>query len=238
MEKLKEFLNLLWMPLFGLAVLGFFYGTWTLFNLPPAEEVTEIAKGYFETYGLFVIFICAIIEGLLLAGWYFPGSFVIVLGVFLAHDSYLQVFGVFAATTAGLLIAYAANFFLGKYGWYRVLSALGFKTALQKAQAQLEHFGLRAVFLTFWHPNLAALTSTAAGILQGSFRKFALYAIAATVLWDAFWTVIGFSLGEAALTVIGPKFIVAFIVIWIAAILYSAWRKPKPQDLLENTSQV
>jgi membrane protein DedA with SNARE-associated domain len=238
MIRVKELLGLIWLPILALAALGIFYGTWTLLNLPPAEEVIEIAKVYFERYGLLVIFVCAIIEGLLLAGWYFPGSFVIVLGVFLAGHDVLQVLGVFATTTAGLLVAYAINFYMGKYGWYRLLAALGFQTALIKAQAQIEHYGLRAVFLTFWHPNLAALTSTAAGILQVPFKKFLLYAIVATILWDTFWTIIGVSLGAAALTVIGPKFVVGFIAIWIAAILYSSWRGHKPQDLLEETSQL
>ncbi len=223
MQSWKNAASAIWLPLFALTILSSFYIVWQLFDLPPQHEVVELARGYFEHYGLIVIFICAVIEGALFAGWYFPGSFVIVLGVFLAGDDYLQLFGVFAVTTAGLLIAYMFNFFLGKYGWYKVLTALGFREALTKAQAQLTTYGPRAVFFTFWHPNFAALTSTAAGVLHMSFRTFILYAASATVLWDMFWTVVGYSLGEAALTVIGPQYIVAFIAIWVMFVLVKKW---------------
>ncbi|TSC62364.1 MAG: membrane-associated protein [Parcubacteria group bacterium Athens0416_74] len=238
MQKIRDLVSLIWLPLFGLMALGSFYVVWTLLDLPPTEQVVEIAKVYFDKYGLLTIFICAIIEGILLAGWYFPGSFVIVLGVFLAGDDYRQLVEVFAVTTAGLLLAYMFNYFVGKYGWYTLLSALGFREALEKAKEQLTYYGPRAVFLTFWHPNLAALTSTAAGILHMPFRTYITYTIAATVLWDTFWTIVGYSLGEAALTVIGPQFVVAFIVLWVAAILFQNWRKPKPTEAVQDASQV
>lgn len=238
MQKIRDLVSLIWLPLFGLLALGSFYVVWTLLDLPPTEQVVEIAKMYFDRYGLLTIFICAIIEGVLLAGWYFPGSFVIVLGVFLAGDDYVQLVEVFAVTTAGLLLAYVFNYFVGKYGWYKLLSALGFREALEKAQQQLTYYGPRAVFLTFWHPNLAALTSTAAGILHMPFRTYILHAIAATVLWDTFWTIVGYLLGEAALTVIGPQFVVAFIVLWVVAILLQNWRKPNPTEAVHDASQV
>ena len=112
MESRKNTVSLIWLPLLALTILSSFYVMWMLFDLPPKGEVVQQAQLYFEQYGLIVIFVCAIIEGMLFAGWYFPGSFVIVLGVFLAGDDYLQLFGVFAVTTLGLLIAYLFNFYL------------------------------------------------------------------------------------------------------------------------------
>lgn len=219
MDAVKKILSVLWMPLFGLLALLSFYVVWKFLNLPSEEALIQLAREYFDRYGLLTIFVCALIEGMLFAGWYFPGSFIIVLGVFLAGDNYLHLFGVFAVTTVGLLLAYVCNFYLGKYGWYRLLAALGLREALHKAQAQLMKYGPRAIFFTFWHPNLAALTSTAAGILQMPLRTFLQYAIAATVLWDIFWTIIGFTLGKTALTLIGPQYIAAFIALWIALVL-------------------
>ena len=237
MDSLKKMLPTIWLPLFALTALCSFYIVWLLLDLPPQEEVIRLAQIYFEKYGLLAIFICAIIEGVLFAGWYFPGSFVIVLGVFLAGDDYTQLFGVFAVTTIGLLIAYTVNFYLGKYGWYKVLSALGLREPLNRAQVQLTAYGPRAIFLTFWHPNFAALTSTAAGILQMSFKTFAVYAISATVLWDTFWTIVGYTLGETALTIIGPQYIIAFIALWVALALFKKWRGNgmREKDLVETS---
>src|SRR3989338_8240030 len=237
MRQAKEFISLIWVPIFAFTALVSFYVLWALLDLPPKEEVVEIAKLYFEKYGLITIFVCAIIEGTLFAGWYFPGSFVIVLGVFLAGDDYVQLFGVFAVTTLGLLTSYVFNYYVGKYGWYRLLLAMGFAEAIEKAKRQLVMYGPRATFFTYWHPNLAALTSTAAGILQITFRTFVLYTLAATLVWDTFWTIVGYTLGEAALTVIGPQYVVAFIAIWVAAILFKKWRTAAREKLSGETSQ-
>ena len=238
MRQAKELISLIWLPIFAFAAFASFYAVWGLLGLPPKEEVVEMAKLYFEKYGLITIFVCAIIEGTLFAGWYFPGSFVIVLGVFLAGDDYVQLFGVFAVTTLGLLTSYVFNYYVGRYGWYRLLLAMGFAEAIEKAKRQLVRYGPRATFLTYWHPNLAALTSTAAGILQIPFRTFMLYTLAATLVWDTFWTIVGYTLGEAALTVIGPQYVVAFIALWIAAILFKKWRERNASEVANDSSQV
>ncbi|MCE9541380.1 VTT domain-containing protein [Candidatus Kaiserbacteria bacterium] len=219
MTNLKQLLSAIWLPLFALAALASFYAFWLLLDLPPKDEVIRIAQVYFEQYGLITVFVSAIIEGVLLFGWYFPGSLVIVLGVVFAGRDIPQLLGVYAATTLGFYVAYAANYYIGKYGWYRLLSALGFRESLEKAQSQLLKYGPRAVFLTYWHPNLAALTATAAGILDMPFKTFIAHSIVAAALWDAVWTVIGYTLGEASIDAIGPKFVVAFICAWIVLIL-------------------
>src|SRR3989338_3380973 len=188
----KKLLNSLAVPIFALLAFGLFYIFWALLDLPPKEEVMRIAELYFETYGLATIFVAAMIESVLFVGWDFPGSLVIVLGVVFSRDDFVQLLGVYSVTTLAFIIAYALNFYVGKYGWYRLLLALGLRKPLENAQHQLTRYGPRAIFLTYWHPNLAALTSTAAGILQLPFRTFMTYSAAAAILLDVFWTVVGY----------------------------------------------
>ena len=225
MDGIKNFFSIIWLPLFALTALASFYVVWKLFDLPPQDEVIRLAEVYFDRYGLITVFICAILEAVLFLGWYFPGSLVIVLAVVFAGNDPVQVVGVFSATTLGFFVAYPFNYFVGKYGWYRLLMSLGLGEPLRKAQRQLTTYGPRAIFFTYWHPNLAGLTSTAAGILLIPFRTFFVYTVIATVLWDAAWTVLGFSLGRAAITAIGPKFVIAFIAIWITLSLWYAYKK-------------
>jgi len=233
MDNLKKVVSLIWLPLFALAAVAMFYAVWMLLDLPPRDDVVELARQYFEKYGLITILIAAIIEGALFVGWYFPGSLVIVVGAVFAGKDLGQLFEVFLATTIGFWIAFTFNFFVGKYGWYKLLTALGFREALEKAQAQLVHYGPRAIFFTYFHPNLAALTATAAGILQMPFRTFALYTIAATLLWDTFWTTAAYFFGEYSIELIGPKFVLPFIALWICIIFYRKWR----QQTIESTPQ-
>lgn len=236
MQKTRDFLSLIWLPLFALAAVAMFYSAWTLLNLPSREEVIALSRIYFEQYGLVSILVAAIIEAALFIGWYFPGSLVIVLGVILAGKDIELLLGVFMATTIGFWIAYTFNFYVGKYGWYRLLTALGFQEALAKAQAQLEHYGPRAIFFTSFHPNLAALTSTAAGILQMPFVRFATYTVAASLLWNTFWTVVGYSFGDYSAELIGPKFVVPFLVIWMSVLVFRKWYNSRRTHVNQDTS--
>jgi membrane protein DedA with SNARE-associated domain len=237
MDSLKKTISLIWLPLFAAAAVAMFYAFWMILDLPPRSEVIEIARQYFEQYGLITILIAAIIEGALFVGWYFPGSLVIVVGAVFAGKDIAQLFEVFVATTVGFWIAFTLNFFVGKYGWYKLLATLGFREALEKAKIQVTVYGPRAIFLTSFHPNLAALTATAAGVLQMPFRIFVIHMIAATILWNAFWTTAAYFFGEYSIELIGPKFVLPFIALWIAIILFRKWRK-ESGEATQPTSQV
>ena len=41
-----------------------------MFGLPPEEELLRIARTYFDKYGLPILLVSAVIEGLVLVGWY------------------------------------------------------------------------------------------------------------------------------------------------------------------------
>lgn len=97
-----------------------------------------------------------------------------------------------------------------------MLLKFGLKKPTEKAQTQLSKYGLSGIFLSYWQPNLAALASTAAGILQFPFKKFILYSATAAILWNMFWGVLVYVLGEAALTAIGARFVMVVIILWIA----------------------
>lgn len=229
MQRIREHLSTIALPLFALAAFASFYAAWALFDLPPKEEVIRLAKIYFDAYGLITVLVCAFLEGVLFAGWYFPGSFVIVLAVIFAGRDPVQIAAITAVVTAGLIASYIFNFFVGKYGWYKLLSYLGFEEPLNNAQRQLVKYGPRVILLSYWHPNLAALTATAAGILHMPFRTFFVYSLAATTIWDISWAIVGVALGQAALTVIGPKFVIPFIALWIVlALIYKARSQKQP----------
>lgn len=215
-DKLSKLLKVISLPMIFLAVFLLFWAGWKILNLPPEHELIEIAKKYFDLYGYWIVLISAFIEGALLVGWYYPGSLVIFLGVIFAGKNIPEVIWVVTLVTAGLFLAYVFDYALGKYGWYRLLLKFGLKKPMDKAQMQLSKYGLSGIFLSYWQPNLAALTSTAAGMLQFPFKKFILYSAAAAVLWNVFWGTLVYFLGEAALTAIGAKFVVVVIILWIA----------------------
>lgn len=209
---------------------------WDILKLPSEEALVSMAKMYFMKYGLITVFLASIIEGMLVVGWYLPGGLIIFLGVILASgDPYRATMSVLC-TILGFCVAYTFNYFLGKHGWYRVLTVFGLKDSLEKAEVQFQKHGYKAMFLSYWQPNFAALVSTGAGILKAPFRKFFLYSTLATILWSAFWGTMAYLLGQKVLTYLGIVFfgIMAGWIGWI--IIEHYWLKKKYENNQEKTN--
>jgi membrane protein DedA with SNARE-associated domain len=224
---LRRAFRILAFPLAVLAAFGLLYAIWLALDLPPEETMAQAAKQYLDRYGLAIVLICAYLEGLLVIGWYFPGTLVIVLSLIFAapHPARFALTAAVAGT--GLFSAFVTNFFAGKYGWYRLLLAFGWREPLDNAQKRLTKYGLSAIFTTYWQANLASCISTAAGILQFPPRRFILYSAIAEALWVTFWASIIFFLGSAALSLVGFRMILFLIMLWIAGRLIYRWKFEK-----------
>lgn len=208
MTLLKAYLKKLSLPLTALAIVLSLTLIWRLFDLPPEEELIVLAKQYFAEYGLITVFIASLIEGMLLVGWYIPGGLVIFLGVILAAGNPERAVFSVLATIAGLFLAYLASYALGRFGWYKLFMALGLKGPLEDAKEKFQKKSFKAIYATFWQPNLAGLISTSAGILHASFKKFFITALIATIFWSAFWGSAAYLFGEKILDYLGGVFFV------------------------------
>jgi membrane protein DedA with SNARE-associated domain len=212
------------LPLAVLAVFGVLYAIWVALDLPPEQTIIEIARPYLDRYGIAIVLLCAYVEGLLLIGWYFPGTLVVIFAFVLAGPDAVRVAQVAIAAGLGLFAAYLTNFLAGKYGWYRLLLAFGLREPLENAQRRLTRYGLSAIFTTYWQANLASCISTAAGILQFPLPRFAVLSFLAEAFWISFWATLIFFLGKAALSLAGFRIILFAILIWIAARLIYRWK--------------
>ncbi|MBX2866967.1 VTT domain-containing protein [Candidatus Kaiserbacteria bacterium] len=200
--------------LYFLIAMGVLIGGWYLLDLPPDYELKRMIGDAFQTYGPIVIYLGSLLEGLLFIGFYFPGSLVIFLSVALAGSPLAAVKAV-VFVTLGLYTAYIIDYLLGRYGWYRLLTRFGLGESINETRERLEARGWRYILATFWNPAFSALTATAAGILHLPLRSFALMALGALILWNTFWGVLVYSLGEAALTIVGFKFVIIAAVLWL-----------------------
>jgi membrane protein DedA with SNARE-associated domain len=229
---LRRILKIIALPLAVLGVFALLYAVWIVLDLPPERTIIEIARQYLDRYGIVIVLICAYLEGLLLIGWYFPGTLVVIFAFVIAGPDVARVAQVAAAAGLGLFAAYLTNFLAGKYGWYRLLLAFGLREPLDNAQRRLTRYGLSAIFTTYWQANLASCISTAAGILQFPFARFAALSFLAEAFWISFWATMIFFLGQAALSLAGFRIILFAILIWIAARLIYRWKfePARPSD--------
>jgi membrane protein DedA with SNARE-associated domain len=232
--KLKNFIKLFSVPLILLAIYLSVYMVWKLLDLPSDAELVVIVKNWFATYGLWIVFVGALIEGFLLLGQYFPGGFIIFLGVISAGKHIPRAAEVVSIVCLAFFISYTLNYWVGKYGWYRLLIKFGLKQSLEHAKEKLEKQGLNAVILSYWEPNLASITATAAGILQIPLRKFQIYSAVGIIVWNIFWGVLVYSLGENALKIVGFKYIIVIFLIWVAVILIKHYLFDKQSKPVTN----
>jgi membrane-associated protein len=200
--------------LFWFAIIAVLAIVWKLLDLPSDAELVSIVREWLEKYGLLIILFGSLIETILFVGFYFPGSVIIFLGVGLAPDPLSALLAVLAVS-AGMLCGYTVNYILGKYGWYKIFLKLGMKNGIENARMKMQKNEIRYIFYTYWNPGLAAFTSTAAGILRLPFKRFLVLMVLAILLWNAFWGVIVYSLGESALALLDFKLVLKVIAVWI-----------------------
>jgi membrane-associated protein len=214
-------------PLAVVVIFVALYAIWLLLDLPPEETLTRVAKDFFRRFGALTVFVAAVIEALVLIGWYFPGTLVIVLALVLAEGDLARLVEGAVLAIAGLVVGYVANFLLGKYGWYTLLVAVGMGPSLEKAARRLHVHGLTVIFATYWQPNLASLISTSAGILRLPFGRFVVYSLAASTVWIGFWAALIYSVGPSAMALVGPQFIALALAVWIGLRLLLSWREAR-----------
>lgn len=220
-EKIKKLSQLLIIPVIFLAMYLSLQIVWRVFDLPPQSEVIETIKQYFDRYGLSIVFIGALIEGMLLLGQYFPGGFIIFLGVIAAGSDKAEAALVVSVVSLAFAISYSINYLLGRVGWYLVLSRFGMASAIENAKAKLMKHDLNAIISTYWEPNLASLTATAAGVLRISYKRFLFCSLIGIAIWNSFWGIFVFVLGDNALKIAGPKYILIIFAIWVTVILFN-----------------
>ena len=70
---MKNLLKLAAIPISLLALSLIYNLLWIFFKLPKDDELLAVVSQFINHYGLWIVFASAFIEGVLIAGNYFPG---------------------------------------------------------------------------------------------------------------------------------------------------------------------
>ena len=164
-------------------------------RLPTPEDLINTIREWYVLYGNYLIFFAALLEATFLLGLYVPGSTVILFGAALSKSGAIGLPSVLFLANVGLLMGYTINYFLGKYGWYHVLSKFGLDKGLDEAKEKLQKHGGKAIFVGYIFPNGGAFLSTAAGVMKMPFGKFFLYSVLAQTFWIVVWGGVAYFIG-------------------------------------------
>lgn len=185
-------------------------------GLPGVDFLAEIAKRFFERYGLITLYVSALIESLFMVSFYFPGSLVVVLAILVSDRSITALVTIVLIGWASVLTATVINYWLGKEGFYRLLLKLGSEDTLHSMQAYLEKRGRFAVFFSGIHPNILAITNICMGIARAGLLKTIVFSFIAIAFWIPIQVyILGFILPD-------PKESTALLQFIIVAILVVA----------------
>lgn len=129
----------------------------------------------------------------------------------------------------GALIAYFVGAYLGrgfvlKYGKYVLLK----KSHLEIAESYFKKYGDRSTFVSRLLPAIRTYVSLPAGVAKMNLKKFAVFTLAGSIIWNTALTYIGLKLGDEwnSIRKYSDYFdAVVVIVVIVAIIVY--WKKRK-----------
>lgn len=224
----KNILKALSIP-FTLLALSLAYNLlWDILGWPKGDKLIAVVTDFFNHYGLWMVFVCSILESALLVGNFFPGGVIIFLSVIAAGHNIPRVVLTASIVSVGFFFGYYIDYLLGKYGWYKLLVKFGMQKQIDQAQEKLIKHSFNAIILSYWEVNLASITATAAGILRMDVKKFLLESTISIIVWNIFWTILVVSLGKKALDLITNLiYVIPVIAVWILVVVLKHYFQSK-----------
>ena len=116
----------------------------------------SVIQGVYANVGYPLIFFGGVLESIFLVGLFVPGSVVLLIGAALSRLGVVAYPIVFMLGTSGLIVGYTINYFLGKYGWYNVLSFLGLVKGIEVGKEKLRRHGLRTILWGYFFQGSAS----------------------------------------------------------------------------------
>ncbi len=208
-----------------LTVIGVLYLLSHVALIPSPMELNRLLVESFKHYGLPLIAVCAFLENLIGINAYFPGAFTILTGMALTAGNPTQAIVTYFVI---YLPSYAANVVSFYIGFLNKTDSTN--RPPPKKRNQMLWF-----LLTYWHPQLAAVTAYSAGATRAATPKlFIQYSLQSSFFWSVFWAVIIYRFGIFA--DVGKSFVALFlgyVLIWAAFDIYRCLRR-RPLVLPQN----
>jgi len=206
-ELMKKILKHLALPLIFLGTLAVFFVLTSIF-FPTPDALLEVLRHYFELWGYPVLFISGVIEAIPIINLYFPGSSIILLGAAFSRQGTLNIFLVILVGCLAFILTYTLNYLVGYHGWHKVFRRFGLGDALDKTAKRIDKHGIFWIWISYVHPNLGALTSTAFGVLKLPLKSFYLHSFFAVLFWNTFWSFLMYFASDHLIGILTARWLV------------------------------
>lgn len=186
--------------------------------IPPADEIISHLEGLYSRFGYEIIFIGAFLEGALLIDLFIPGTSIVLFGAILTRTGVIEFPLYLLSAFCGFTLGFLLDYLLGYLGFSNIFKKLGLGVELEKAKDKLRKIGGRAFLLGYFHPDVATIFVTAAGIIRLPMKEFLIYNAIAGLFWLTFWSSIAYLAGEGLIALLRQFFlavVITGVLIWL-----------------------
>jgi membrane-associated protein len=192
--------------------------------VPTSEELIEVFADLYSRYGYEIIFVSALLEGLVLVNLFVPGMLALALGAVFARTGQTDLTLVILTASLGIVLGYIIDFLMGYFGFGDTLKKLGYESFIQASREKLKQFGNRGLIVGFIHTNVGSFLAFAAGTMRLSFLNFVIVAISSTLVWATVWGLAAFYFGDIFLYIIKRYSFLLVLMVIASFILASYWK--------------
>ncbi len=189
-------------------------------------DIYKIIVDLYSSYGYLLVLASAFLEGIIIVGFFLPGTFVVLLGGYFAKEGNLSIVIVFFLSWIGMAFGNIANYFLG-HGSMRSIEKskrlARFFQGKKMALKLLDEYGIKAIFLSHIIGSFRSVICFTAGAVDYSLIKYITANFIASFFWALFFTLSGYFLGESTQGIkgVGDKIsLVLFIIFFLFIFLF------------------
>lgn len=202
--------------------------------VPTSEELITLFEGFYAKYGYEIIFVSALLEGLILVNLFVPGMMALALGAVFASTGQTDLTYVILTASFGIILGYIVDYLMGYFGFGETLKKLGYGGFLETSRDKLQKFGNRGLIVGFFHTNVGSFLAFAAGTMKLKFLNFLAIAIASTIVWATIWGIAAYYFGEIFLEIIKKYSFVLVLFVLAMFFLASLWKYRSENSKLKN----
>ncbi len=178
-------------------ILAIFAMIYEVVGLPSPADIVQSLKDLILSGGFLTFAFIAFVEALFMLSIYFPGSLVIVLTVIYFDQSVIQLIQILALCILGFLCANVVNYYIGRFGFHKILQAAGAHETLNATVKWIRKRGRIAILAAGVHPNVMAACVVCLGVAGMPFHKAIFLSTASLIGWSAIYVPILALLSES-----------------------------------------
>ncbi len=207
------------------------------------NDILEFVKQQYASFGYLIVFLGSYFENTVLLGLILPGGSLVLLGAIYASEGTLWLPLVILFGWLGMFLGNSSDFWLGRLGVLKLIEKTRLQSMLAPHMLTARNFlnkrGGRAIFISHFFGHIRSFVAITAGATHFPFARFARYELAAALVWNILYCLVGFFFAasikgiEGLFSGVGIGLVVLIAVAFVSYRVFSWFqgRRAKPGNL-------